>query len=84
MSDKHRLHAIGRTTVKTYEADGLRRGVGGVDPERSPVTEAFSGDIEGEVEFRLGLGAAQKLVVSAGGERRGKAFARAAIAGRPR
>lgn len=48
MSDKHKLHAIGQTTVKTYEPTAFDEVPGAPTLSDIRVTETFSGDIEGD------------------------------------
>ncbi|HWL86352.1 MAG TPA: DUF3224 domain-containing protein [Polyangiaceae bacterium] len=48
MSDKHKHHATGRTTVKTYEPKVFDEVSGGPSLTDIHLTETFSGDIEGD------------------------------------
>lgn len=48
MSDKQRVHAIGQTTVKTYQPTALDEIPGAPTLSGIRVTETFSGDIDGE------------------------------------
>jgi hypothetical protein len=48
MSDKHRVHAVGQTTVRTYEPSPFDEAPGAPTLSDIRLTETFSGDVEGE------------------------------------
>ena len=48
MSDTHKVHAVGRTTVKTYQPTVFDEVPGAPTLSDIHLTETFSGDIEGE------------------------------------
>jgi Protein of unknown function (DUF3224) len=48
MADKHKLHAIGQTAVKTYQPTAFDEAPGGPTLSDIRVTETFSGDIAGD------------------------------------
>ena len=48
MSDRHRVHAVGRTTVKTYQPTVFDEVPGAPTLSDVRLTETFTGDIAGE------------------------------------
>jgi Protein of unknown function (DUF3224) len=53
MFAKHRCHATGRTTVKTYEPKLFDEVPGGLSVTDIHVTETFSGDVEGDGDVHV-------------------------------